>query len=105
MIAADWSLERQARRRGFRRIAGLDEAGRGCLAGPVVAAAVVLGDRFPAERLLDSKQLRPAQRRRWYEEIRRCGGAIAVGQADPEEIDRINILEATRLAMRRAVLG
>lgn len=105
MILAGRFLEAQAREIGFHRIAGLDEAGRGCLAGPVVAAAVILGEEFPAEGLRDSKQLSPAGRRHWYEIIRSRGQAVSFACAEPEEIDRWNILEATRLAMKRALSG
>jgi ribonuclease HII len=103
MKSADWSLELQARDLGFRRVAGLDEAGRGCLAGPVVAAAVILDREFPAAELRDSKRLSAAQREQWYAIIRRFSRAIGFATASPEEIDRWNILEATRRAMARAV--
>jgi ribonuclease HII len=82
--------------------AGVDEAGRGCLAGPVYAAAVVLGPAAIAG-LNDSKQLSPARRERLYGEIRECAQAWAIGTASVEEIDRLNILQASLLAMRRAV--
>ncbi|RMF85791.1 MAG: ribonuclease HII [Nitrospirae bacterium] len=86
-------------------LAGVDEAGRGPLAGPVVAAAVVLpeGVRFPG--LDDSKRVAPRARERLYEAITGAARAWAVGQASPAEIDRMNILEAARLAMVRAVAG
>ena len=103
MTWADWSMERRCDRRGLGPVAGVDEAGRGCLAGPVVAAAVVLGDRFPADRLRDSKQLSAAEREHWYETIRTHGRAVARTAVEAAEIDRWNILEATRQAMRRAV--
>ena len=82
-------------------IAGVDEAGRGCLAGPVVAAAVIL-DR-PIEGLRDSKQLSAAQRERLALQIRSVARAWAVAEASVDEIDRLNILQASLLAMRRAV--
>ena len=86
-------------------IAGVDEAGRGPLAGPVVAAAVVLGpDAVPAG-LADSKTLSPSRRAELAAGIRACAVAWALGQASPAEIDRLNILEATLLAMHRAVAG
>ena len=90
---------------GGPAIAGVDEAGRGPLAGPVVAAAVVLPERTAIDGLADSKLLKAAERERLCEEI--VGGATAwgVGWCDPAEIDAINILEATMLAMRRALLA
>jgi ribonuclease HII len=82
---------------------GVDEAGRGPLAGPVVAAAVMLDPARPIVGLADSKQLEPAERERLALLIREHARSIAVGMASVEEIDRINILQATLLAMRRAV--
>jgi ribonuclease HII len=87
------------------RLAGVDEAGRGPLAGPVVAAAVVLDVRRPIDGLADSKLLDPAARERLAAAIRERALAWAVGWADREEIDAVNILQATFLAMRRALLG
>jgi len=84
-------------------VAGVDEVGRGCLAGPVVAAAVILPDGPAIEGLNDSKQLTPMARERLDEEIRARAIAVAVAQASVEEIDRLNILGASRLAMRRAL--
>ena len=84
-------------------VAGVDEVGRGCLAGPVVAAAVILPEGPEIEGLNDSKQLTPATRRRLNEEIRARAIAVAVAEASVEEIDRLNILGASRLAMRRAL--
>lgn len=86
-------------------IAGVDEAGRGPLAGPVVAAAVILDDRAPIKGLADSKQLTAMQRERLYDEIRAKALCCSVAQASVEEIDQLNILQATMLAMRRAVQG
>jgi ribonuclease HII len=86
------------------RVAGVDEAGRGPLAGPVVAAAVILDPDNPICGLRDSKRLSTSRREALYEEIREKAGAWAVACADVEEIDRINILQATLLAMQRAVL-
>jgi len=83
--------------------AGVDEAGRGPLAGPVIAGAVILDPDNPIEGLRDSKRLTAARRDVLYEEIRDRALAWAVGRADVEEIDRINILQATMLAMQRAV--
>ena len=86
-------------------IAGVDEAGRGPLAGPVVAAAVILDDLHPIAGLADSKKLSPAKRERLYDEIRAKALCCSVAEASVEEIDRLNILQATLLAMRRAVEG
>lgn len=85
--------------------AGVDEAGRGPLAGPVVAAAVILDDARPITGLADSKQLSAAARERLSLQIRAQALCCAWGQATVQEIDEFNILEATMLAMRRAVLG
>jgi ribonuclease HII len=84
-------------------IAGVDEAGRGPLAGPVYAAAVILNPARPIAGLRDSKALSAAQRERLAVEIRACSLAWAVAAANVEEIDALNILQATLLAMRRAV--
>jgi ribonuclease HII len=86
-------------------IAGVDEAGRGPLAGAVVAAAVILDERRPIRGLNDSKLLAPNVRERLYDEIHAKALCCSVGVASVEEIDRINILQATLLAMRRAVEG
>jgi len=86
-------------------VAGVDEAGRGPLAGPVVAAAVILDDLHPIAGLADSKNLSPAKRERLYDEIRAKALCCSVAEASVEEIDRLNILQATMLAMRRAVEG
>ena len=85
------------------RVAGVDEAGRGPLAGPVVAGAVILDPYRPIEGLQDSKRLTAARRELLYEEIQEKALAWAVASADVGEIDRINILQATMLAMQRAV--
>ena len=85
--------------------AGVDEAGRGPLAGPVVAAAVILDDLRPVQGLADSKALSPARRERLYEQIMATSLCCSVGQASVEEIDALNILQATLLAMQRAVQG
>ena len=89
--------------RGISGIAGVDEAGRGPLAGPVVAAAVVLAPGTFVEGAADSKQLSPAVRERLCADILRVALAVAVGAASVREIDRLNVLEATALAMRRAL--
>jgi ribonuclease HII len=86
-------------------VAGVDEAGRGPLAGPVVAAAVILDDLKPIKGLADSKKLSAKQREKLYDEIRAKALCCSVAQASVEEIDQINILQATLLAMRRAVEG
>jgi ribonuclease HII len=86
-------------------VAGVDEAGRGPLAGPVVAAAVILDDLNPIEGLADSKKLTAARRERLYDEIRAKALCCSIAEASVEEIDRLNILQATLLAMRRAVEG
>lgn len=86
-------------------VAGVDEAGRGPLAGPVVAAAVILDDMNPIEGLADSKKLTAAKRERLYDEIRAKALCSSIAEASVEEIDQLNILQATMLAMRRAVEG
>ncbi len=86
-------------------IAGVDEAGRGPLAGPVVAAAVILDDLNPIAGLSDSKKLSAARREKLFDEIRAKALCCSIAQASVEEIDEINILQATMLAMRRAVEG
>lgn len=86
-------------------VAGVDEAGRGPLAGPVVAAAVILDERVPIEGLADSKKLSPTRRERLYDEIYAKALCCSIAQSSAAEIDQINILQATLLAMRRAVLG
>jgi ribonuclease HII len=105
---ADLTIEDEQRAIGFRLIAGVDEAGRGPLAGPVSAAAVILPDGFEHPYLNDSKKLGEARREAIYEEILTGEmGALAwcSAMASVEEIEELNILEATHLAMRRAVLG
>ncbi len=107
-----WRVEKQLWREGFARVDGVDEVGRGPLAGPVVAGAVVLPRTASGEatraawvaRLRDSKQLTAVQRDEIATDIRRsCDWAI--GAVSPQVVDQINILQATRLAMRRAVLA
>lgn len=95
--------ERELRLAGFRRIAGIDEVGRGSLAGPVVAAAVILPDRHRIKGLRDSKVLPRARREALYELILDRAEAVGVGCMEVEVIDRINILQATKLAMRQAL--
>ena len=86
-------------------VAGVDEVGRGPLAGPVVAAAVILDDQRPIKGLRDSKQLTALQRERLDGQIRARALCLCIAQASVEEIDRLNILQATLLAMQRAVEG
>ncbi len=95
--------ERAARQAGFGAIAGVDEAGRGALFGPVFAAAVVLDPERPIRGLDDSKALEPERREVLAGRIRERAKCWAVGSADAFEIDTVNILEAARLAMKRAV--
>ncbi len=86
-------------------MAGVDEAGRGPLMGPVVAAAVILDDLNPIKGLADSKKLTPLKRDKLYDEIRAKALCFSIALATVEEIDRLNILQATMLAMQRAVEG
>ncbi len=90
---------------GVGLMAGVDEAGRGPLAGPVVAAAVILDELQPIKGLNDSKALTARARERLFDEIRGRALCCSIGQASVEEIDALNILQATMLAMRRAVAG
>ena len=96
-------FECEAWTRGFRRVAGVDEAGRGPLAGPVVAAAVILPRRCRLEGLRESKLLSERQRERLYARIVETAVAIGVGVVDAKIIDAHNVLEATRMAMGQAV--
>jgi ribonuclease HII len=99
------TLENALRRVGFVHVAGVDEVGRGCLAGPVVAAAVVLHPGRHIPGVSDSKAVPAAERERLYERILTHAVAWAVADADPAEIDRINIHQASLRAMQRAVLA
>ncbi len=96
-------FEQEARRCGYRLIAGMDEAGRGPLAGPVVAAAVILPVRCRLRGLDDSKQLSEGEREHLYTDIFEKAVGVGIGSSDAGEIDCLNILEATRLAMKRAI--
>jgi ribonuclease HII len=96
-------FEDQARNRGFSSVAGIDEAGRGPLAGPVVAAAVILPADFVLVGLTDSKKLSEKKRDAYYPQIREMALAVGIGVSSASEIDRINILQATLLAMQRAI--
>ena len=89
--------------KGIKHIVGLDEAGRGCLLGPVVAAAVILPKDFSHPLINDSKQLSEKQREEAFEIIKEHAISYAVGMVEPEEIDKINILEASRKAMTIAL--
>jgi len=91
------------RKKGFPIIAGIDEAGRGTLAGPVVAAAVVLGEGNRIERIRDSKKIPEKERTYLFNIIQHTSIDIGIGIVGPEEIDRLNILRATKLAMHQAV--
>ena len=96
--------EKKLRAVGIARIAGIDEAGRGALAGPVVAAAVILPEKFRHRKLNDSKQLAPELREKIYVELTSSAEVVwAVGVVDSIEIDAINILRATHKAMRAAI--
>lgn len=100
-----WDFERIAFRKGYARVAGVDEAGRGPLAGPVVAAAVILPEGEDFTGIDDSKKLTAAVRDRLYDLIREKALAIGVGSGDHALIDSINILQATLSAMKQAVQG
>ena len=99
------TLENSLRRFGFAYVAGVDEVGRGCLAGPVMAGAVILDPARHIAGLADSKVLTAAARERLHDEIVRRAVSWAVESVAPEEIDRINIHQATLRAMRRAILS
>ena len=96
-------FERHLWAQGVRRVAGVDEAGRGCLAGPVVAAAVVLSPDCVIAKIDDSKKLSRTQRETLYEEIAAKALAVGIGQVEAEEIDKLNILQASLKAMRLAL--
>ncbi len=97
------SFEKKAFEKGFREIAGIDEAGRGPLAGPVVSAAVILPFSFPVSGVTDSKKLTPKKREELYEKIYDHAVSIGIGIVDPVEIDRMNILKASLLSMSISV--
>ena len=96
-------FERACQRNGYRQIAGIDEAGRGALAGPVIAAAVILPINCGIEGLKDSKQLTPNQRDHLYDKIYSVAVSVGIGSVDNRVVDKLNVLEATLLAMRQAV--
>ena len=98
-----WAYEKQAAADGWQVICGVDEAGRGCLAGPVFAAAVVLPHGLIIPGLDDSKRLKPAAREALFEQIIKSAVAYGVASATEREIEEVNILNATYLAMNRAI--
>ena len=98
-----WLFEKKAFNKGFSRIAGIDEAGRGPLAGPVVSAAVIIPMSLQIPGVSDSKKLSPRQREYLYEKIYDFAVSVGIGIVDPFEIDRINILQAALLSMAMAV--
>ena len=104
MQGPDYSYETEALGNGARIIAGVDEVGRGPLAGPVTAAAVVLDARCIPEGLNDSKKLTEPRRRALYDAIAACA-EVSIAHASVEEIDQLNILRASHLAMERAIAG
>jgi ribonuclease HII len=97
-----WFFEKKATAEGFNKIAGIDEAGRGPLAGPVVSAAVILPKDFSVKGVVDSKKLTAKKRTRLCQEIYTHAVSVGVGIVDSIEIDRINILQASLLAMAMA---
>ncbi len=99
----DYEYERNAAQQGYTAVCGIDEAGRGPLAGPVYAAAVILPDGLEIPGLNDSKKLTEKKREALFDEICQKAVAYGIGCASEQEIDEINILQATYLAMRRAV--
>ena len=103
MISDLWAFEKKARDLGHPIIAGIDEAGRGPLAGPVVSAAVILPEGADLPGIDDSKKLTPAKRNRLYDQLYTVASAIGIGVVDTVEIDRINILQATLRSMAIAV--
>ena len=99
------TLENELRANGFKFVCGVDEAGRGPLCGPVVAAACILPPDFVPEGLNDSKKLTPKKRDKLFDIIRENAISYCIAEASVEEINELNILEATLLAMRRAIEG
>ena len=104
-VRAFRTLENSLRRFGFNYVAGVDEVGRGCLAGPVVAAAVVLDPRRYIPRVCDSKTVTALEREKLYKSITRAAIAWSVAACDPLEIDDINIHQASLQALRKAVMA
>ena len=101
----EYKLEQELHEQGYQYVCGVDEAGRGPLCGPVVAAACILPDGFVLEGLNDSKKLTPKKRDKLFDLIRENAIAYCIAEASVEEIDELNILEADLLAMRRAIDG
>ena len=104
-VRAFRTLENSLRRMGFNYVAGVDEVGRGCLAGPVVAAAVVLDPQRYIPRICDSKTVTALEREKLYKHITRAAIAWSVAACDPLEIDDINIHQASLQAMRKAIMA
>ncbi len=98
-----WQFEHRAKTHGYKKIAGVDEAGRGPLAGPVVSAAVILPQDFECIGINDSKKLSEKQRNDFFTIIKKQAIAVSTGIASHDEIDQINILQASLLSMKRAV--
>jgi ribonuclease HII len=98
-----WEFEHKALNRGYRQIAGIDEAGRGPLAGPVVSAAVILPENFSGQGITDSKKLSEKKRETLFPYIKKHAICVATGIASHHEIDQINILQASLLSMKRSV--
>ena len=101
----EYNIEQSLIDKGYTYVCGVDEAGRGPLCGPVVAAACILPTGLYIEGLNDSKKLSPKKRKLVFEEIKKHAVAYCIAEASVEEIDQLNILEADMLAMRRAVEG
>jgi len=99
-----YSLERSLRQKGYQLIAGLDEVGRGPLAGPVVAACVILQENCDNSSFVDSKTINAKNRSQLYKELKQNGAQISVGVVSEADIDRLNILQASLLAMKKAIL-
>ena len=97
------AFELDCQKSGYKQIAGIDEAGRGALAGPVIAAAVILPLNCSINGLRDSKQLTPKQRDRLAEDIYNVALSVGIGSADNRTVDRLNVLKATLLAMQNAI--
>jgi len=96
-------IEKDLRKKGFKTIVGIDEAGRGPIAGPVVAAAVIFPENIEPFIFKDSKKISPKKREKLYMEIKKKAIAVGVGIVEPNIIDEINIYNATKLAMKRAL--
>ncbi len=99
----NWQYEKELFEKGYNIVGGVDEVGRGPLNGPVVTACVVLPKDFKLDGLTDSKKISEKKRNEYYEYIVNNALAYSIGQCSPEEIDKYNILEATKIAMKRAI--